>query len=206
MTTKFEVTEYWAMHALFSMLKSAKFSRHTRDIYQESPYIAKIMFDLHDALLETEKSMSKKLYDGRTRHILPDSELWKECVDYACGENWHKHSFETKQEIARNIHSPFVIKGEMLDKFIADVDALHQERPKLDYQIHIVYSDYSNKYIAYMPELDDCFAKGDSPEEALANLKPAKEKCIEQAKRENRRVDPPYFSPSWIKHRFEEND
>ncbi len=44
-----------------------------------------------------------------------------------------------------------------------------------DYHINIFYSEEDGGYIADIPDLDSCSAFGDTPEQALAEVKQAKE-------------------------------
>ena len=50
-----------------------------------------------------------------------------------------------------------------------------------DYHINIFYSDEDEGYIADIPDLEFCSAFGKTPEEALAELKIAKEIWLETA-------------------------
>ncbi len=65
-----------------------------------------------------------------------------------------------------------------------------------DYHINIFYSDEDEGYIADVPDLSSCSAFGNSPEEALAEVKRAKEAWIEAAKAEGKPVPPPRYRPA----------
>lgn len=64
-----------------------------------------------------------------------------------------------------------------------------------DYHINIFYSDEDGGYIADIPDLDACSAFGETPEEALAQVRRAMEAWIESARAEGKPVPPPRYRP-----------
>jgi predicted RNase H-like HicB family nuclease len=64
-----------------------------------------------------------------------------------------------------------------------------------DYHINIFYSDEDGGYIADIPDLEFCSAFGATPEEALAEVKKARDLWIETARAENRTVPEPKYRP-----------
>jgi predicted RNase H-like HicB family nuclease len=65
-----------------------------------------------------------------------------------------------------------------------------------DYHINIFYSDEDNGYIADIPDLKNCSAFGNTPDEALANVLSAKEALIESAKKNNIHIPSPQYRPA----------
>jgi predicted RNase H-like HicB family nuclease len=65
-----------------------------------------------------------------------------------------------------------------------------------DYHINIFYSDEDGGYIADIPDLEACSAFGDTPEQALAELKQAKLAWLEAARSEGKPVPPPRYRPA----------
>ena len=64
-----------------------------------------------------------------------------------------------------------------------------------DYHINIFYSDEDGGYIADIPDLNACSAFGKTPEEALAQVKVAKEAWIAAAREAGKPVPPPRYKP-----------
>ncbi len=64
-----------------------------------------------------------------------------------------------------------------------------------DYHINIFYSEEDGGYIAEIPDLKFCSAFGRTPEEALAEVKKARELWIESARAEGRPVPEPKYRP-----------
>lgn len=64
-----------------------------------------------------------------------------------------------------------------------------------DYHINIFYSEEDKGYIADIPDLEACSAFGKTEEEALREVKLAKEAWIEAAKAEGKPVPPPAYRP-----------
>ena len=62
---------------------------------------------------------------------------------------------------------------------------------ELKYTIEIFYSEEDEGYIAIVPELPGCSAFGETPEEALKEVKIAVELWIEAAKKEGREIPKP---------------
>ena len=65
-----------------------------------------------------------------------------------------------------------------------------------DYHINIFYSDDDGGYIADIPDLDSCSAFGQTPEEALAEVKKAKEAWLEAARSAGKPIPPPRYRPA----------
>jgi predicted RNase H-like HicB family nuclease len=65
----------------------------------------------------------------------------------------------------------------------------------IDYHINIFYSDEDGGYIADIPDLEFCSAFGATPEEALAEVKKARDLWIETARAERRPVPEPKYRP-----------
>jgi predicted RNase H-like HicB family nuclease len=64
-----------------------------------------------------------------------------------------------------------------------------------DYHINLFYSDEDGGWIADIPDLDACSAFGTTPEEALAEVKRAKENWIAAAKAAGSQVPEPRYRP-----------
>ena len=65
-----------------------------------------------------------------------------------------------------------------------------------DYHINIFYSDEDGGYIADIPDLDSCSAFGDTPEEALAEVKQAKDAWLDAARAEGKPIPTPRYRPA----------
>jgi len=64
-----------------------------------------------------------------------------------------------------------------------------------DYHINIFYSEEDGGYIADIPDLEACSAFGDTPEEALRQVKIAKSAWLEAALAEGKPVPEPRYRP-----------
>jgi predicted RNase H-like HicB family nuclease len=64
-----------------------------------------------------------------------------------------------------------------------------------DYHINIFYSEEDAGYIADIPDLDSCSAFGDTPEQALAEVKQAKQAWLEAARQSGKPVPSPRYRP-----------
>ncbi len=64
-----------------------------------------------------------------------------------------------------------------------------------DYHINIFFSDEDGGYIADIPDLECCSAFGATPEEALAEVKRAKDAWLEAARQAGKPVPPPRYRP-----------
>ncbi|MDQ7825862.1 MAG: type II toxin-antitoxin system HicB family antitoxin [Candidatus Eremiobacteraeota bacterium] len=64
-----------------------------------------------------------------------------------------------------------------------------------DYHINIFYSDEDGGYIADIPDLSHCSAFGATPEEALAQLRIARENWLTAARENNKPIPPPRYRP-----------
>lgn len=65
-----------------------------------------------------------------------------------------------------------------------------------DYHINIFYSDEDAGYIADIPDLRNCSAFGEPPEQALAGVLKAKVAWIDSAKAAGKPVPVPAFRPA----------
>ena len=65
-----------------------------------------------------------------------------------------------------------------------------------DYHINVFYSDEDGGYIADIPDLDCCSAFGDTPEEALAEVKQAKDAWLDAARAEGKPIPTPRYRPA----------
>ncbi len=65
-----------------------------------------------------------------------------------------------------------------------------------DCHINIFYSDQDGGYIADIPDLQACSALGDTPEEALAEVRVAKEAWIAAAQSAGKPIPPPRYRPA----------
>ncbi|MCH8348643.1 MAG: type II toxin-antitoxin system HicB family antitoxin [Chloroflexi bacterium] len=65
-----------------------------------------------------------------------------------------------------------------------------------DYHINIFFSEEDGGYIADIPDLDSCSAFGATDEEALAEVKLAKEAWIEAARQAGKPVPTPRYRPA----------
>jgi len=64
-----------------------------------------------------------------------------------------------------------------------------------DYHINIFYSDEDGGYIADIPDLDSCSAFGETPEQALAEVKQAKRAWLEAAREKGKPIPEPRYRP-----------
>jgi predicted RNase H-like HicB family nuclease len=64
-----------------------------------------------------------------------------------------------------------------------------------DYHINIFFSEEDGGYIADIPDLQNCSAFGDTPEQALTEVLIAKNVWIETAKAEGKPIPSPSFKP-----------
>ena len=65
-----------------------------------------------------------------------------------------------------------------------------------DYYITIFYSEEDQGYIADIPDLKNCSAFGETPDEALKNVLEAKEAWIAAAKKNKINVPKPKYMPA----------
>ena len=65
-----------------------------------------------------------------------------------------------------------------------------------DYHINIFYSEEDEGYIADIPDLKDCSAFGNSPEDALAEVRLAMAAWLETAKELGKPVPEPRYRPA----------
>ena len=65
-----------------------------------------------------------------------------------------------------------------------------------DYHINVFYSEEDGGYIADIPDLEACSAFGASPEEALAEVKKAKEAWLAAAGEAGRPIPEPRYRPA----------
>ena len=65
-----------------------------------------------------------------------------------------------------------------------------------DYHINIFFSEEDGGYIADIPDLESCSAFGATPEEALAEIKLAKEAWIAAARETDKPIPPPRYRPA----------
>ena len=64
-----------------------------------------------------------------------------------------------------------------------------------DYHINIFYSEEDGGYIADIPDIPCCSAFGATPEDALAQVRIAKENWIAAAKENNKPISRPRYKP-----------
>jgi predicted RNase H-like HicB family nuclease len=64
-----------------------------------------------------------------------------------------------------------------------------------DYHINIFWSDEDGGYIADIPDLEACSAFGSTPEEALSEVKQAKEAWLEAARELGKAAPRPRYRP-----------
>ncbi len=64
-----------------------------------------------------------------------------------------------------------------------------------DYHINIFYSEEDGGYIADIPDLESCSAFGETAEQALAEVKKAKEAWLEAARQEGKPIPEPRYRP-----------
>jgi len=64
-----------------------------------------------------------------------------------------------------------------------------------DYHINIFYSEEDGGHIADIPDLEACSAFGDTPEEALRQVKIAKAAWLEAARAEGKPIPEPRYRP-----------
>jgi predicted RNase H-like HicB family nuclease len=65
-----------------------------------------------------------------------------------------------------------------------------------DYHINIFYSDEDRGYIADIPDLESCSAFGGTAEEALSEVKLAKEAWLEAASENGKPIPVPRYRPA----------
>ena len=67
---------------------------------------------------------------------------------------------------------------------------------KQDYHINIFFSAEDGGYIADIPDLANCSAFGESPEEALREVQVAKQLWLEVAREKSRKIPEPRYKPA----------
>ena len=65
-----------------------------------------------------------------------------------------------------------------------------------DYHINIFYSEEDRSYIADIPDLEYCSAFGDTPEEALREVRIAQVAWLEAAQELGNPIPPPMYRPA----------
>ncbi len=65
-----------------------------------------------------------------------------------------------------------------------------------DYHINIFFSEEDGGYIADIPDLEACSAFGTTPEEALKQVKTAKDAWLEAARAEGKAIPEPKYKPA----------
>ncbi len=65
-----------------------------------------------------------------------------------------------------------------------------------DYHINVLYSEEDECYVADIPDLQYCSAFGESPEEALAEVRRAMAAWLESAREEGKPIPPPRYRPA----------
>ena len=65
-----------------------------------------------------------------------------------------------------------------------------------DYHINIFWSEDDDCYVADIPDLAFCSAFGSTPEEALAELRIARELWLEVAHEDGKPIPPPTYRPA----------
>ncbi len=64
-----------------------------------------------------------------------------------------------------------------------------------DYHVNLFYSDDDEGYIADIPDLKNCSAFGETPEEALSEVLKAKKAWLEAAEANGKPIPAPRFRP-----------
>jgi len=64
-----------------------------------------------------------------------------------------------------------------------------------DYHINIFFSEEDGGYIADVPDLDACSAFGDTPEQALAEVRQALRAWLEAARAHGKTIPQPRYKP-----------
>jgi predicted RNase H-like HicB family nuclease len=64
-----------------------------------------------------------------------------------------------------------------------------------DYHINIFYSEEDGGYIADIPDLEYCSAFAKTPEEALTEVKQAKDAWLDSARQAGKPIPPPRYRP-----------
>ncbi len=65
-----------------------------------------------------------------------------------------------------------------------------------DYHINVFYSEEDQCYVADIPDLQYCSAFGESPEEALSEVRTAMKAWVEAAKEAGKPVPEPRYRPA----------
>ena len=65
-----------------------------------------------------------------------------------------------------------------------------------DYHINVLYSEEDECYVTDIPDLQYCSAFGESPEEALAEVRKAMTAWIESAREEGKPIPHPRYRPA----------
>ena len=68
-------------------------------------------------------------------------------------------------------------------------------RNELHYHINVLYSEEDGGWIADIPDLAHCSAFGESPEEALREVRIAKAAWIQAAEETGKPIPPPQYRP-----------
>jgi predicted RNase H-like HicB family nuclease len=75
------------------------------------------------------------------------------------------------------------------------IQSSNGERNMKDYHVNLFYSDEDEGYIADIPDLKNCSAFGETPEEALHEVLKAKKAWLEAAQAEGKPIPKPSFRP-----------
>ena len=65
-----------------------------------------------------------------------------------------------------------------------------------DYHINVFYSEKDEGYIADIPDLDPCSAFGETPEEAVAEVRLVKQAWLEVAREKGMPIPEPRYRPA----------
>ena len=65
-----------------------------------------------------------------------------------------------------------------------------------DYHINVFFSDEDAGWIADIPDLEACSAFGETPEDAVAEVKRARDAWIAAAQEAGRPIPPPRYRPA----------
>ncbi|MGB5891542.1 MAG: type II toxin-antitoxin system HicB family antitoxin, partial [Thermoanaerobaculia bacterium] len=65
-----------------------------------------------------------------------------------------------------------------------------------DYHLNIFYSEEDKSYIADIPDLEACSAFGSTPDEALVEVKKAKEAWLAAAREAGKPIPSPRYRPA----------
>ena len=126
MTTSIDFTSYYELLALHRALMEAKFHDTPNDpAVAGSPFVADVANRIVEILANWKQSDRPAGHDWPSwRHVGPGHREWAVAIDRAReATNWITWNEDERRQFAKILLSPFVATSEVLEQFIACVNA-----------------------------------------------------------------------------------